>query len=595
MTSEDLRFICIEGVMCADPECWVYDLDQRRWFVVGMPVPLSYIRASEDDETEEWIAMCQRAKELLGRHVDNVATDVTGIKVDEVSGDLTFVTDPANFLFDPNISTHYPLLEEFQLPEQRVKTVLRSGLSELEPLSPHVDLVSHSEGGKGVFKYSHHHRGFGHIWQEIQIHARLPSHTNILPLDFLVLDEITGTRVVGFTTPFIDGGDLDRNRDRPFKLKYLKQLTAVEYPSRSLSTNKPTVQETQQVIDDLNYKYGIAHQDVAPRNIFIDSSTDTLLLFDFSEAARIGYNGGGTFRTAPAREERNDVKAVVLTVHEILTGDQRYQTTLLHDIDEADLLYGLDKWKKHPDVQLDPGLDITDYYNELMRWVRARRERPIKVYAEASELLDWPTELPAFEALRLYSYTREEAEQRGLPYIEWIRPRSAHLDRSRRLLATGKYADEAESNGVVNNEEPVKSGVEDKARKQQQQDVQTDGIETKTAITTTSPSHELPTTSTKPEPNRQQDLTDGHPDQSNSITEKKRAHSEPPPSPSPIAARRVEKKTRKRARSMAVVREEPLRRVRGCWVGGGECRCLVKCFPTYLGCGIWNRVGGLRM
>jgi hypothetical protein len=570
MISEDLRFVCIEGVMCVDPECWVYDLDQRRWFVVGMPVPLSYLKASEDDRTEEWMAMCERAKELLGKHVDNVAADVTGIKVDGVPGDLTFVTDPADFLFDPNMSTHYPLLAEFQLPKERVKTALRSELGELERLSPHVDLVSDAEGERVVFKYSHHHRGFGRMWQEIQIHARLPNHANILPLDRLVLDEVTGTRVMGFTTPFIDGGNLDRNRDRPFKLKYLKQLTGVEYPPCSLCTSKPTDQKTQQVIDDLNYKYGIAHQDVAPRNIFIDPSTDTLVLFDFSEAAKIGYNGRCTFRTAPAREERNDVKAVILTVHEMLTRDQSYQTTLLHHIDEGDLLEGLDKWEKHPDVRLDPGLDIIDYYNELMRWVRARRGRPIRVYTEASSPLDWPAELPGFSTLRLASYTRKEAEQHGLPYIEWIRPRSAHLDRSRRLLATGKYADEAESNSVVNNEESVECEAEGKAKKQQH--VKTSGIKTKTAISTGGASTGSPTAPTKPEPEMQQDRNGANVSQSYSCsthpqgpstattTEKKRAPSEPPPSSSPNTALRVEKrKTRKRDGTMSVVREEPLR------------------------------------
>lgn len=39
------------------------------------------------------------------------------------------------------------------------------------------------------------------------------------------------------------------------------------------------------------------------------------------------------------------------------------------------------------------GVDAVDYYNELMRWVRARGERPITVYTDASEPIDWPTEI----------------------------------------------------------------------------------------------------------------------------------------------------------------------------------------------------------
>ncbi|EAQ90528.1 predicted protein [Chaetomium globosum CBS 148.51] len=37
------------------------------------------------------------------------------------------------------------------------------------------------------------------------------------------------------------------------------------------------------------------------------------------------------------------------------------------------------------------------------------------------------------------------AEKHGWPFIEWFRPREAHLDRSRRLLATGRYADDPSS------------------------------------------------------------------------------------------------------------------------------------------------------
>lgn len=45
------------------------------------------------------------------------------------------------------------------------------------------------------------------------------------------------------------------------------------------------------------------------------------------------------------------------------------------------------------------------------------------------------------------SYDRAEAEQFNLPFISWHRPLSAHLDRSRQLLATGKYAEEPATRG----------------------------------------------------------------------------------------------------------------------------------------------------
>lgn len=40
-------------------------------------------------------------------------------------------------------------------------------------------------------------------------------------LDRLVLDEMTGSRVVGFTTKYITGDTLESNR-QPFKLEWLK-------------------------------------------------------------------------------------------------------------------------------------------------------------------------------------------------------------------------------------------------------------------------------------------------------------------------------------------------------------------------------------
>ncbi len=195
-----------------------------------------------------------------------------------------------------------------------------------------------------------------------------------------------------------------------------------------------------QVIDDLNYKFGIIHQDVAPRNLFIDPATDNLVLFDFDTAAKIGQNIKlARFDEAtPERKNRNDVKGVVLTIHELLTRDPCYSPSWLHLLDETDLLAGPEKWVKHPDVQLDPGLDVIEYYRELMCWVRSRGERPVTPNAQAP---DWPTNMTPPPGNHR-SNRRAQAEELNLPYIEWGRPRSSELDRSRRLLATGKYADE---------------------------------------------------------------------------------------------------------------------------------------------------------
>jgi serine/threonine protein kinase len=86
-------------------------------------------------------------------------------------------------------------------------------------------------------------------WKELNLWMRLPHHSNIVPFDRVVLDELEGL-FIAFTSVFIPGKSLKDNRSRVFKLPWLRQLT--------------------QVVDDLNLRYGIAHQDIAPRNILVD-------------------------------------------------------------------------------------------------------------------------------------------------------------------------------------------------------------------------------------------------------------------------------------------------------------------------------------
>ncbi|KAG8406396.1 hypothetical protein J3458_021229 [Metarhizium acridum] len=99
---------------------------------------------------------------------------------------------------------------------------------------------------------------------------RLPKHPNIVPFNSIVVDELEG-RFVGFTTVYIPGGTLGENNTRTFKLKWLHRLI--------------------NVIDELNLNFGIAHQDIAPRNLLIHEATDALMLFDFNFSARIGRTG----------------------------------------------------------------------------------------------------------------------------------------------------------------------------------------------------------------------------------------------------------------------------------------------------------------
>lgn len=80
---------------------------------------------------------------------------------------------------------------------------------------------------------------------------------------------------------------------------------------------------------------------------------------------------------------------------------------------------------------------------ELMVWVRARRaSKKLSHYSEAPEPLSWPA-LPSH--LKHRDGTVGSRRREGRPYLEWRRPASSQIDPSRRLLATGRYADEEEA------------------------------------------------------------------------------------------------------------------------------------------------------
>lgn len=70
---------------------------------------------------------------------------------------------------------------------------------------------------------------------------------------------------------------------------------------------------------DLNLRFGIEHQDIAPRNLIVDETTDNLMLFDFNSSARIE----GPLRDGQSvySIENNDVKGVVFTIYDIITND----------------------------------------------------------------------------------------------------------------------------------------------------------------------------------------------------------------------------------------------------------------------------------
>lgn len=135
--------------------------------------------------------------------------------------------------------TWYPVYfpkEAYQPPED-MGTLRRSDLTEVRRLDADVDLVSYKEPGQAngedkaaVFKhFSDCWEDQGRVpdyWRELQISMAVRRHrpANILVPDSLVLDEVDGSRVVGFASRYIPGGDLHENQSRGFKLKWLQQL-----------------------------------------------------------------------------------------------------------------------------------------------------------------------------------------------------------------------------------------------------------------------------------------------------------------------------------------------------------------------------------
>lgn len=346
----------------AGPYTWyIVDFDQRRFFSITYITPTP-IKGFDEMEKTQGICVAE-----LKKHIDHLDKGVYGFSFSEPDGPITEFTDLAN---DSTNYVNYPRLSDLKVSHP-IKTLHLGNLTELDRLGPEVDMVSYPDTAAAgaqddkakettaVFKYWLVLNAWERTWGELHILASLPrGHLNIVPFDSVVLDDVSGG-IVGFTTIFIPGGTLANTATtRTFRLQWLHQLI--------------------KLVDELNYDYGVMHQDIAPRNLLVHE--DELQLFDFNLSAMVGED------CWPGRE---DGKGVIFTLHEIITRDERYLKLKADEID-AEAVMELE-WVKHPGVKLDS--DVQDFKDVLVKWLAERNGRDM---TPQPTWIRWPIDFSEF-------------------------------------------------------------------------------------------------------------------------------------------------------------------------------------------------------
>lgn len=437
MIDDDSKYFSLSGdIPVGGPSTWhVVDWDQRRVVSVTMD-------GEQEDESE--------AIKHFSRHGSQLSPKIYRIHVSHTGEIMATYVDSSN---DQTYCVHYPSLDETCLPEG-IQIVRRDQLEELDRLGPDADLVTNPPYpqvsakkvkpkcpyapfgascplikltlGQVVFKYYFLWQYAHMSWKEMNLWVRLPRHPNIVPFDRVVVDELQG-RVVGFTNCYIPGGSLEENKSRIFRLEWLQQLI--------------------KVVDDLNLRHGIAHQDIAPRNLLVDELTDSVMLFDFNFAARVNHPSPGEGESYI--EHRNDVKGVIFTTYEIITRDTSLRS-VPHEEQNLDHL-GLE-WVKHPDVKLDH--PVASYVLVLQEWRKKRAEDLYAVHpGDFPEAIDWPSRpkppqktfsqenvlgQPSCFTLDMWYERRQEVQERGDEVLNWERPPQRLVDGGTRMLSSGK-------------------------------------------------------------------------------------------------------------------------------------------------------------
>lgn len=426
----DERFLAWEFQHHHDPPTsqWhIYDFDQRSFInvkILGHDLDGKF------------------AVQFLEEHIDDIPLDVVQVEVSD-NGRLISFSSMAD-LDHMRLPAYPPITAVPQ--DYRSSVIHLASLVEVERLGKIVDLVTELEHmgderfspRRFVFKWHIHWKEYISLWHEMNCMMRLSPHPYVVSFDRLVLAKCgpdDQDRIVGFTMEYVAGGTWEKNKHRVFKLRYLEQLISA--------------------IDDLNLRLGIVHQDIAPDNLHLDASTDRLKIADFGFSASIGSKGyEQNFHLFRDRGTRDDVKGVVFSVYEIVTGDWRYNPKPLSTFPMADILD--QPWTQGPQTQLDCPVQV--FQSLLRNWVRSRAAAQNKVSHPTGfvDQLNWP----ALESLdtrdegadeptedeKTSTANRESKFYRqrrnvirlGERYLRWTRPAHNRVPSGKRVLGDGR-------------------------------------------------------------------------------------------------------------------------------------------------------------
>ena len=309
----------------------VSDWDSRRWITAEGPSDVF-----GDDEAE---AICR----VLLLVIDDLEPDITKVTFSAAGEVLHTSTSPEH---DCTPWVDYPLFIQKAVGDDSFDCVQRSRLEEIDRLDVGVDLVTlktpENASTLVAFKYALLRSQLEDRWKEAFFVKRLQSCRYVVPFHRFIVDD-TETLLLEFTTTFIPGGCLLETH-RPFRKEWLQQLL--------------------DFADDLNLSYGIDHQDIAPRNLFVDPSTDKLVVIDFGLAAYIG--------SEHEYRHRNDVNGVIYTLYEILTHDNHFRDCVHPDNYHIEDVTSMEEWPLQ--IDLEPGLGVQILRSMVMKWAEIRRQ-----------------------------------------------------------------------------------------------------------------------------------------------------------------------------------------------------------------------------